>query len=68
MTIVLVVAVSVMWVYVGRALDAPVVYKAINGEVCGCITPEQYKTPTLKACESIDMDSMHEVITVSNCK
>ena len=68
MTMLLVLIVAVTWVYVGIALDSPVVYKAINGEVCGCITPEQYKTPTLKACQSVDTSSMHEVVTVQNCK
>ena len=51
-----------------RVLDAPVVYKDPNGEICGCITAENYKSPTKEACASVDMDGLHEVVYVGNCK
>jgi len=52
---------------VGRALDAPVIYKDPSNNTCGCIKPG-CTVPSLACCEGINEQELHEVIRVSACK
>jgi len=52
---------------VGRALDAPVVYKDPSNNTCGCIKPG-CTIRSLACCEGVDEQELHEVIRVSTCK
>ena len=50
-----------------RACEAPLVYKDVNGTVCGCQTKEDY-VPSLEACKKVDFNKIHKYISVSKCE
>ena len=55
-----------MLMAIQRVASAPIVFKDVNGETCGCIVNED--VPTIKQCELVNSEEYHDVIEVSHCK
>lgn len=62
-----VVAVCGLVTLMVNTFDAPLVFRTIQGEVCGCASPGDY-SPRLERCALIDMEKdVYEIIHVSTC-
>lgn len=62
------VAALFLLLIIERAVTAPVVFKDKAGKLCGCIAAEDRNIPSIEQCDQVNMDELHEVITVSYCK
>lgn len=67
-SIIVLVCVAIGFIFaVVRALDAPVVFKDVDGNTCGCLTSDTLY-PTKEACEGLNLAELHEVVKVPTCK
>lgn len=67
LALIVITAIIIIKYEVGRVLDHPIVYKTVDGEICGCSTPE-FAMPAKAVCAGIDMDNgTYEVVKVPAC-